>query len=260
MVRYSPDNLQAAYECRYSWTAWPSIAPLPTLSPDDWSRLEKAWEQDGLRALEKRIEPDQIQILFSVKPTAAPVFITARAKGRLDHALRAAGIACQFSRKVALRAVGHNTAQTVTNYIDSQVDKKPFVDAAFADSIRRFTYTLSDPDRPIEVTRGRYWYHLHLVLVHAERYRIGSVNMLEQVHDGCLQIATRNGYALSAISVMPDHLHLGVVGVIDQSPETIAMEFMNGVTESLGMVLYRNSYYVGTSGAYDMDGIRRLFK
>lgn len=260
MVRYTPDNLKSAYECRYSWTAWPSSAPLPSLSTDGWLRLAEAWEQDGLRALEKRIEPDQIQILFSAKPTVAPVLITARAKGRLDHALRAAGTACQFSRKVALRAVGHNTAQAVTNYIDSQVDKERFVDAAFADSIRRFTYTLSNPDRPIEVMRGRYWYHLHLVLVQAERYRIASVSGLEKVHEDCLQIASRNKYALSAVSVMPDHLHLGFVGVIDQSPETIALEFMNGVAETLGIALYRDSYYVATSGAYDMDGIRSQFK
>ena len=42
---------------------------------------------DGLSALEKRTEPQQIQVLFSAKPTVAPVLIIARAKGQLDHVL-----------------------------------------------------------------------------------------------------------------------------------------------------------------------------
>ena len=121
---------------------------------------------------------------------------------------------CKFSRKVALRAVGHNTSTSVTTYIESQVTKEQFVDKKFAESIQCFTHKFEqiDPNDAITVTRGRYWYHLHLVFVHAERYRFREIDTYSTVYDSCLVIAKKNGYQLSAISVMPDHVHLGVIG------------------------------------------------
>ncbi len=259
MVRYDPTCLQPAYECRYSWTGWPSESLFPPISNNRWLNLEQMWELDGLRVLEKHSDPKYVQILFSSKPSVSPVFLASRAKGRIDHALRTAGTACQFNRKVALRAIGHNSARAVTEYIDTQVAKEGFVDKEFVYSIEPYTtvFETIDPNQAITVNRGRYWYHLHLVLVHEERYRLRATHLYSSVYKSCLQVAQRNGYQLSAISVMPDHLHLGVIGAIDHSPETIAIEFMNGVVDSLGGIgLYRNGYYVATSGAYGMNAIR----
>jgi hypothetical protein len=66
-------------------------------------------------------------------------FVAARAKGRLDHALRKAGLAMPFSRKVALRTVGDNTRRDVEAYIERQVAKERFVDPAFAAAMAEFT-------------------------------------------------------------------------------------------------------------------------
>src|SRR5262245_12807340 len=111
---YQRDNLDPAYQLRYSWTAWPSngTAPAP-LYGESWESLQAAWETDGLRVLERAWSSDAVQILFSATPDVSPVFLAGRAKGRLDHAYRQIGRPCKFSRKLAVRSVGDNTRQDV---------------------------------------------------------------------------------------------------------------------------------------------------
>jgi hypothetical protein len=61
-----------------------------------------------------------------------PVLVAQRAKGRLAYTLRQRGLASEFSRKLAVRSLGENTASDVEKYIESQVDAAQFVDPEFA--------------------------------------------------------------------------------------------------------------------------------
>ena len=56
---------------------------------------------------------------------------------------------------------------------------------------------------------------------------------------------------------MPDHLHMCLRGALEDSPEAIAIGYMNESCRKLGVVgLWRPSYYVGTTGAYNMSAVR----
>ncbi len=56
---------------------------------------------------------------------------------------------------------------------------------------------------------------------------------------------------------MPDHLHLGVIGTADKSPEEIVLTLQNNLAFAFGQVaIWRDSYYVGTSGEYSMNALR----
>ena len=82
------------------------------------------WEEDGLRLLEHRWTEEMIQLLFSARPHVSPQLLAARAKGRLDHAGRRAGLRLDFSRKLAVRSVGDNSRRDVEAYIERQVTKE----------------------------------------------------------------------------------------------------------------------------------------
>jgi hypothetical protein len=57
--------------------------------------------------------------------------------------------------------------------------------------------------------------------------------------------------------VMPDHVHIALRGNLDHSPEQIALSFQNNLAHMLDRgAVWRNSYYVGTFGVYDMRAIR----
>lgn len=256
---YLADTTTAAYSLRWSWTGWPSLGSMPSLAENDWSALADVWEQDGIRLLERKCQSDYWQATVSTKPATDPSFIVARIKGRIDHRCRSEKIPFKFSRKVSLRAIGNNTTLDVQDYIRQQVDSAQFCSSDFAQDLKQFTRIWQDKNllEPIEVSSGHYWYLLHLVLVVDERYRIGNLVFLGELFEACQAIALDRGYLLGGLSVMPDHLHMCLRGAVTDSPEAIAVGFMNELCRRLRVVsLWRPSYYVGTTGAYNMNAVR----
>jgi REP element-mobilizing transposase RayT len=257
---YTPLNVaDPAYHLRYTWTGWPSVGIFPQLPA--MQELMQQWEADGLRLLETRFQPQMIQFTFSVKPQVSPVFFAARVKGRLQHAYRVGGQATKFSRKVAVRTIGRNHRADVEAYIEKQVAKEPLADARFKMFLEQFTLRFSEVDLsiPSETNSGRYWYDLHIVLVSEERERHCDAAHLTTLRDHSQRIAEKKGHRISALSAMPDHLHLVLRGNLEDSPETIALSFMNNLAYMFGQVpVWRFGYYVGTCGEYDMNAVREL--
>lgn len=257
---YQRNTTTPAYSLRWSWTGWPSQCAFPKLSDQDWNSLTKAWEQDGIRLLERKCASEFWQATVSTKPHVVPSFIVARLKGRIDHLLRSQKVPFKFSRKVSLRSLGNNTADDVQDYIRKQVDTARFYDADYAALLQQFTRVWdesTDSHSPIEVASGRYWYQLHVVLVVEARHRIRELDFLGEIYETSQAIALDRGYRLAAISVMPDHLHLSLRGAVADSPEAIAMAYLNESCRRLKVnELWRPSYYVGTIGAYNMNAVR----
>jgi REP element-mobilizing transposase RayT len=261
---YSAADLHPAYELRYGWTGWPSEAPFPVdrihqLLPD----IGPEWEQDGIRLLEYNLAPTEFLLTFSARPSVSPVTLAARAKGRLQHHCRRADSPVAFSRKVSVRSLGHNHREQVEAYVARQADKEALADERFRDLLRQLCVAFPDVDlsKPTETNSGRYWYNLHLVLVVAQRYRIGEADTLLKVRDRCLRISQKKGYALSALAVMPDHLHLALRADIEQSPEEVALAFLNNLAFAVGQrALWESGYYAGTFSEYDMDAVRTFVR
>jgi REP element-mobilizing transposase RayT len=258
---YSPLHLRPpAYHLRYTWSGWASLSKFPELPPSAfWESLHAAWEKDGLRKLEQKWSSDLIQFTFSVKPQVSPVIFAARVKGRLQHALRQAGLATEFSRKVAVGTIGDNHRADVESYIERQVEKEPFADPRFKETLRQFT--VADPSVDLAAATltnsGRYWYNLHLVLVVEQRYRIADAEVLATIRDWSFKIAAAKEHGISRLSVMPDHLHASLRGNIAHSPEDVALAFLNNLAFALGQKpIWEPCYYAGTFGEYDMGAVR----
>jgi REP element-mobilizing transposase RayT len=258
---YDATAVEPAYSLRYSWAGWPSSGELPAIDASQLlSAIARSWENDGLRLLEHAWSRDCVQLTFSTKPHVSPVFVAARAKGRLQYQLRQAGQPCTFSRKVSLKSIGKNTREAVEQYIRSQIGGDTFADPKVVQEFR--SLHMSDPkvdlSAPSESARGRYWYNLHLVLVAVERCRSAEFALYQRMRQGCVDIAAKKGYYISELSIMPDHLHAALRGNIDHSPAEIAGYFQNNLAYLLGQVPWWNDgYYVGTFSEYDMRAVRR---
>ena len=197
---------------------------------------------------------------FSTIPSVTPIFVAARAKGRQQYAQRTAGAPVTFSRKVSIRTVGDNTTSAVEGYIRAQVRNEGFIDSRFSEFLEQFTVINPRVDlrQPAETNSGRYWYNLHLVLVTDGRYRIVDEQGLTTIRDGSFKIAEKKEYAIGAISVMPDHVHIALRGNLEHSPERIALSFQNNLAHMLNRgAVWRKGFYVGTFGEYDMRAIRK---
>jgi REP element-mobilizing transposase RayT len=256
---YDPSTVDPAYHLRYTWTGWPSRHGFPHEPPGLLQQVAPLWETDGIRLLEPRWSRDAIQLIFSCKPHVSPTLLASRAKGRLDHALRGAGVAASFSRKVSVRSVGDNTRKEVETYVAAQVANARFVDADFEKRMDEFSIVDSRVDlaQPTASDRGRYWYNLHLVLVMADRLPLLDFEMLARLRDTSFAIARKKGYGISRLALMPDHLHIAMRGNIQESPEAIAGAFQNNLAYAAGQRrIWRDTFYVGTFGEYNMEAVR----
>jgi REP element-mobilizing transposase RayT len=224
-----------------------------------WSGPAADWERDGFRLLETRFSPECVLATFSVKPTVAPSLFTARVKGRLQHVLAKAHLNVVFSRKLAMRSICENHREDVEAYILNQISGESWADPRIMHVLMPFT--VANPgvhlSSPTETTSGRYWYNLHLVLVTEDRWRTAETSWLARIRDQSFRTAEKKGYGISRLSVMPDHLHVALRGNIEHSPEQIALAFQNNLAYSLGKTrVWRDTYYVGTFGEYDMNAVR----
>lgn len=258
---YTPDKASGAYQLRFSWTGWPSEKLFRHQPVELIDATRPAWETDGLRVLEYRWTSEMVQILFSTLPTASPVFLAGRAKGRLDHALRQAGLKMEFSRKVAVRSIGDNTRSEVEAYVANQVANAHFADTDFAETLAEFTVLnpAVDLSQPSDSARGRYWYNLHLVLVTEDRSLTSDRATLRTIRDGCLQIANKKEHLLARLAVMPDHLHVALRPSIQESPLDVVFAYQNNLAFLLGQKrLWRDGYYVGTCSEYTTQAVRKV--
>ncbi|NNC87049.1 MAG: hypothetical protein HKN82_01160 [Akkermansiaceae bacterium] len=257
------------HQLAYSWTGWPKSGALPTAPADDLlASLDAAWAGDGLTRISHRWSPDRTQFTFHAGPHLAPATIAARAKGRLDHALRQAGWRHGFSRKISLRALGENTLDIVLAYIATQLDRAELADPRYLDSLAAAAwenpaFDLADPSPS---AHGRYWFDLHLVAVTDSRWRVGREDFLDRIRPCVLAwgdtLATGGrdpgrSPGVRSLAVMPDHIHLAVRGPHDRSPADLAGDLWRHLNRAAGCRLFSDEIYVGTFSEYPLAAIRR---
>jgi REP element-mobilizing transposase RayT len=259
---YTPASVRVTHVLHYDWTGWTSEnQPFPLCTAEAIRAAAPLWKSDGIVLKEWRVRTDSVQILCAAAPEISPVLFTARAKGRLQHALRQAGTPVKFSRKVAFRSLGENIRDAVEGYLGKQVRKEGFVDPRFVKKMEAYTVVREEADlsTPVATHSGQYWYNLHLVLVVAGRRRIVDYPRLAAIRDAGLRIAKAKGFLLKSLSVMPDHLHVALRGDVVQSPEEMALSFMNNSAFLLGRNrIWGDECYVGTFSEYDLATVQRL--
>jgi REP element-mobilizing transposase RayT len=258
---YTPDSIRPAHVLSYDWTGWPAGGgSFPPTTREAIRQLESSWEADGLLLKEFHVEYDRVQILFTAAPQVSPVFCAKRVKGRLQHNLRATGTPVRFSRKVSLRTLGENVRHDVEKYLGKQVGKEGFADPDYAKKLKEYTIEMPGVDlsEPTKTPSGRYWYNLHLVLVVGGRRKVGDHSLFEAIRDGAVRISKNKRYRLKSLSVMPDHLHVALGGDIEQSPENIALSYLNNLAYLLGQNrVWEDGYYVGTFSEYGLGAVRK---
>jgi len=220
--------------------------------------LTRAVEADGLRILGHRFqEPGVSQFSVSTLAYTAPLLVVQRIKGRLQHLVRKS-IPRPFQRNYALRSFGPATRAAVEGYIASQLQKDPMADARTQAVLEGFQINSAEVDlsRARGTAHAIYWYNLHLVLVHQERWREVRVEVLEHVKSILERICRKKGYALSRAGVLTDHIHMAIGCPIESAPAEIALGFLNNLAFVYGMKpVFQFGAFVGTFGEYHQGAV-----
>ena len=84
--------------------------------------------------------------------------------------------------------------------------------------------------------------------------RVQSV--LEKLITMIASVAAKYDHRISRVGLLADHVHLTLGCVIDQSPEEIALGFLNNCAYAVGMKpIFQFGYYAGTIGEYDRGAV-----
>lgn len=256
-MRYGVANNRPVHELTYTWAGWPTEG---TTFPDppDWNALAATWNGDGLTLKHRDWQPGLAQLSFVVSPTVSPVFFAQRVKGRLQHALRKAGRPADFSRKIGVRAIGHNTSDIVRDYIRHQLEHADLADPRYRASLAAASFEDRSVDlaQPAETDSGRYWYNLHLVIVTANRYRMGDPQRMRALREAAVTGLREVDCAVHSIAVMPDHLHAAVRGDPARTPAEIGVVLQNATAAVAGHCLWQEPFYAGTFSEYSWKALR----
>jgi REP element-mobilizing transposase RayT len=253
---YTADNCcEPAYQLNWSYSLfWHKLPPDAA-----WlESLQAATEADGIRILQHEFgEKSVSQFLVSTRPDVAPQLIAQRLKGRLQHLVKATAPSA-FQRNYAIRSVGSANRETIDDYLKGQVDHHPSADERVTEHLQDIQIHNAEVDlsQPSQTSHAIYWYNLHLVLVNDGRYREVHAEPLQALHDMLLKASGTKSHDLSRGAILPDHIHLALRCKIDESPESVALSYLNNLAFALGMKrVFRFGYYVGTFGEYDLGAI-----
>ena len=253
---YTREN--SAFSCPLQWglTVFWRCHP----GCDDWfGGLATALEPDGIRVLGHRFEsPAVSQFAISTQPHVTPSLIVQRVKGRLQYAVRDRWPK-PLRGNYALRSFGKVTREIVERYVAGQVDHHPMADPRVDELLRKVQVMNEDVDlsQPQRTSQGLFWYNLHLVLVHRERWMEIREEMLCGLRDMIVKASRAKGYLLSRAGILPDHVHLTLGCPIDVAPVDVSLGFLNNLAHVQGMrPVYQYGGFVGTFGEYDNRAVQ----
>ena len=251
-----------AENCRFSaplqWSVslfWRDLEP-----NDDWRpELAEALEPDGIRLVSHNFVSSMTsQIAVSTLPNLSPETIVQRCKGRLYRIVRDRKPK-PFKGNYSIRSIGRCTRETVEAYVQDQLEHHKMADLKV--QARLQTYQLVCPEIDLskmqKTSHGAYWYNLHVVLVHRERWCEVRDDVLSRVKSMLKAIAKKHGLRLSKAAILPDHVHVVVGCPSAMSPIEIALSFLNNLSYVHGMKpIYQFGGFIGTIGEYTNKAIR----
>jgi len=253
---YAAANVEFAYQLRWAMTMFidGTLPPIGSLAP-----IEKALEADGIRVLSRRYAPpNMLQLILSTQPHLAPATIVQRTKGRLCYGWKAfANVSAK--KQYALRSYGTQEREIIEAYIAGQSAHHPMATDRANELFDELSF--SDPEvhleNPIKIERSLIWFNLHIVLVHAERWRTVNRDLLLRVQTMVQSVCKKYQWRLSRCGILAYHLHIALGANVGDSVEDVVLRLMNNLAFVHRMkAVYQFSAYVGTFGEYDQRAIQ----
>jgi hypothetical protein len=254
---YTPENTRAAYQLNWSLSLF-GTSPLP--EQETWSKeLSSATERDGVRILSStKRSANVVQFFLSTKPSTAPSEIVRTVKARLQYLIRHQ-ISKAFRRNYHIQSVGSAKSSVLDQYVGRQTSKHPMADSRVQALLEacQFSDDSVDLARLRIGTYGQYLNSLHVVLQNADGSNEIREVTLSKIQANICSLAKIEGWRLSRIGLLSNHIHILLGASVTESPQSVALLLMNRVAEVYDSRPWlKFSYYVGNFGGYDRGAIR----
>jgi REP element-mobilizing transposase RayT len=252
---YVAENCEPAYQLDWVYSLFWHRTPVDFAW---YEELKELSEKDNIRLLQHAFEePNISKFLISTQPHVAPITIAQRVKGRLQRLIRDK-MADAFRRNYGLRSIGSTRREKLEKYLESQLAHHPMADERVMARLTKYQIVNEDVDlsQPSQTSHALYWYNVHLVFVNEARWMEIRDETLKATRDMIVKAAAAKGHWLSRGAIVPDHVHLAMRCNLTESPEEVALSYMNNLAYVGGMrPTFRYGYYVGTFSEYDLGVI-----
>lgn len=252
---YTADNCEAAYQLDWSYSVFWRVMPCSF----SWlEELKRRTEIDGIRILQHRFDrPNVSKFLLSTQPHVSPRAIVQRVKGRLQHLIRQE-MPNAFRRNYGLRSIGSTKREKLERYLELQLKHHPMADPRVQQQLNNYQIRCPDVDlsQPRRTSHAVYWYNLHLVVVNDWRYMEIRHEVLLAFREMIQKVSRARQHYLSRAAIVPDHIHLTLSCNLEESPQDVALSYMNNLAYTCEMKpVFKFSYFAGTFSEYDLGVI-----
>ncbi len=138
------------------------------------------------------------------------------------------------------------------------LDRHPVANSTAQNQLQQYQKSFPDVDlsHPVTSAHGQCCFNLRLVLVNHHRWIEIRSAILEKLSRMIDRVASKYGHRISRAGLPADHVHLTIGCVVDQSPEDVALSYLNNLAYTVGMTPnYQFEYSVGTIGEYDRGAV-----
>jgi putative transposase len=182
--------------------------------------------------LQHRIYHDHLRCLVSLKPDQSISSVINKLKSNIsrEFCLEFGLEAPLWATGYLARSIGRVRIQGVKQYLANQADHHGYSSRVNPPIFRYRS------DQPLVLRAAHSVFDLTYHLVFATRYRRGLFNssLGGELVDYMLKVASKRGFVLEEVSVLPDHVHLLVKLPPKISIENCALSLMNNSQHWLG--------------------------
>ncbi len=242
-------TLSWAYQLHY-YLCFRTRSRNALMSPKLIDTLNEICDRHNYNVLRLKTYPDHLRCLLCLQPTQkiSKVISTLKANSSPEPDF--------WQRGYLARSVGNVRIATVKEYIEQQSTHHGYNSRLLPPV---FSYRA---DQPLTLTAQHASFELNHHLAFATRYRVGVFDsrLGEMLSRYWLTVASKRGFAIDRISVVPDHIHLLVRTIPRMSIEECALSLLNNGQyfvskhEPKAIVragidgLWQPSAYAGTTG------------
>lgn len=224
-------------------------------------------ERHEYHLLECQPHPEQLRCLVSLRPhqAVAKVVQTLKTNSSREWNLRFETAPPLWARGYLARSVGQVRIGAVRKYLEQQSAHHGYESRLLPPV---FKYRATEPS-VLVASHAFFELDHHVVLATCQRKGVFDSVVGKALSDYWLRVASKRGFAIDQVSVVPDHIHLIVRIVPSMSIEECVLLLMNNGQHFVGLnypqllvqaginQLWLPSAYAGTCGDYTTGLIQK---
>lgn len=208
--------------------------------------------------LESQTYADQFRCLLSLQPDqcVSQVIQTIKSNSSRECGLQLRLTPPLWARGFLARSTGRMRIDAVRQYLEQQAEHHGYASRLLPPVYR---YQASSPVI-LQAAHAVFDLSHHLVFATYRRKGVFTSNLGKELSEYWIKVASKRGFAIDQISVLPDHTHLLIRNVPKMSIETCALMLLNNAQHFVGQrfpnmlidagldQLWQPSAYAGTCG------------